>query len=141
MLSLTIQYVCYCLLFGMYAIAYYPICMVRLTLRREAKAYMTRTPLRTVADIGKLIRSRRRALGWDQGELAERARVSRLWINEVEQGKPGAGIARILRTLGVLHVRIVAEDSSEDSATPASRHSASDEAITRLVSRHDRKEK
>lgn len=102
---------------------------------------MPRTPLRTVADLGKFIRGRRRARGWDQAELAERARVSRLWINEVEQGKPGAGIARILRTLAVLDVGLVAEHGTAEPTTSPSRRSTSDEMITRLVSRHDRKGK
>ena len=102
---------------------------------------MARTPIRTVADIGKLIRAKRRARDWDQGELATLARVSRLWINEVEQGKPGAGIARILRTLAVLDVQIVAEDESSDAPARSSRRSASSAAITQLVATPARKKK
>ncbi|HYI39135.1 MAG TPA: hypothetical protein VE053_02325 [Allosphingosinicella sp.] len=95
---------------------------------------MARTTLRTVADVGKLIRAKRRALELDQAELAERAHVSRLWVNEVERGKPGAGIARILRTFAVLDLRLVAEDGQADSATGTSRHTSSAAAITRIVS-------
>ena len=37
--------------------------------------------LRNPADIGALIRARRRTLGLEQAELAARAGVSRLWIS------------------------------------------------------------
>ena len=123
--------------------AYISECMLLLTCRKvchglhiakKVTADMARTTLRTVSDIGKLIRAKRRALGLDQAELAERARVSRLWVNEVEAGKPGAGIARIMRTLAVLDLRLVAEDREPESTTDKSRHAASAAAITRIVS-------
>jgi y4mF family transcriptional regulator len=67
---------------------------------------MVRVALRTPADIGALIRARRRELGLDQAELAEIAGVSRLWINQVEGGKPGAGLGLVLRTLASLGVEL-----------------------------------
>jgi len=60
--------------------------------------------LRTPRDIGAVIRERRRALGLDQGELAEKVGVSRLWINQVERGKPGASLSRVLRTLATVGI-------------------------------------
>lgn len=64
--------------------------------------------LRTPADVGAAIRARRRSLGWDQAELAERIGVSRLWVGQIEGGKPGASLGLVLRafhglglTLGV----------------------------------------
>jgi HTH-type transcriptional regulator/antitoxin HipB len=62
--------------------------------------------LRTPADFGALIKDRRRALGLDQAELAERIGVSRLWVNQVERGKPGAGLGLILRALADLGVEL-----------------------------------
>lgn len=82
---------------------------------------MTRIVLRTPADIGALIKDRRRALALDQAELAERIGVSRLWINQVERGKPGAGLGLILRALAAVGVEIAGEASdgkNRSDATP-----------------------
>jgi HTH-type transcriptional regulator/antitoxin HipB len=65
--------------------------------------------LRTPRDIGAVIRERRRALGIDQAELAEKVGVSRLWINQVERGKPGAGLGLVLRTLAVVGIDLTAD--------------------------------
>jgi len=73
---------------------------------------MAQTPLRTAADVAAIVKARRRALGLDQAELAERARVSRLWVSEVENGKTGAGIGRILRTFNVLGLTIIVDDEA-----------------------------
>jgi HTH-type transcriptional regulator/antitoxin HipB len=87
--------------------------------------------VRTVADLSAVIKARRLALGLDQAELADRARVSRLWINEVEKGKPGAGIGRILRTLAVLGLTVeVAED---DPVARRRRNSRTSAAITQAL--------
>lgn len=70
---------------------------------------MISMPLRTPADIGALIRARRRELGYDQARLAEIAGVSRLWINQVEKGKSGAGLGLVLRTLAALGVELTGD--------------------------------
>ena len=62
--------------------------------------------LRTPHDIGAFIRQRRRELGFDQRTLAKRVGVSRLWIIEIEAGKPRAALALVLRTLDFLDVRL-----------------------------------
>lgn len=67
--------------------------------------------LRTPRDIGGLIRTRRRALGLDQRSLAQRVGVSRLWIGEVEHGKPGASLGLVLQTLAELGVTLSASDA------------------------------
>lgn len=58
--------------------------------------------IRTPSELGHLIRERRRELGLDQGALAARVGVSRLWLNEFERGKPRAAIGLVLRTLAAL---------------------------------------
>lgn len=58
--------------------------------------------VQTTADLGALIRDRRRSLQLDQKTLAERAGVSRYWIIDVEAGKPRAEIGLVLRTLRAL---------------------------------------
>ena len=62
--------------------------------------------IRTATDLGAFIRERRNNLGMDQIDLAEKAGTSRKWLVEVEQGKPGAEIGLILRTLKSLEISI-----------------------------------
>ena len=69
--------------------------------------------LRTPLDIGQAIKDRRRGLGWDQDELAQRVGASRKWLIEVEKGKPRAEIGLLLRALDVLGLRL-----SIDAETP-----------------------
>jgi HTH-type transcriptional regulator/antitoxin HipB len=68
--------------------------------------------IRTATDLGAFIRERRTKLGMDQISLAKKAGTSRKWLVEVEQGKPGAEIGLILRTLKSLEVSIDLEASS-----------------------------
>lgn len=96
---------------------------------------MASQPLRTVADLANVIRGRRAELGLDQAELAARARVSRLWISEVENGKSGAGIARIMRTLAALDLNLAVTERSK--VVP--RISRSNLLITRLMSEQSKK--
>ena len=85
---------------------------------KDAIAYMVQIALRTPADIGALIKDRRRALGLDQAELAERIGVGRLWINQVELGKPGAGMGLVLRALAAVSLELWADEPDRKSARP-----------------------
>ena len=80
---------------------------------------MSGTVLRTPANLGALIRDRRLGLGLDQAELAKRVGVSRLWINQVERGKPGASIGLVLRTLMVLGIELSANPWNKTPAPAA----------------------
>ena len=73
--------------------------------------------IRTATDLGAFIRERRTALGMDQLSLAKKAGTSRKWLVEVEQGKTGAEIGLILRTLKSLEISIDLEADSS-VATP-----------------------
>jgi HTH-type transcriptional regulator/antitoxin HipB len=66
--------------------------------------------LRTAADLGALIRDRRRRLGLDQASLARRVGVSRQWIVEVEKGKPRAELGLVLRTVDALGIALAPGD-------------------------------
>jgi HTH-type transcriptional regulator/antitoxin HipB len=68
--------------------------------------------IRTATDLGAFIRERRTKLGMDQSALAKKAGTSRKWLVEVEQGKPGAEIGLILRTLKSLEISIDVEADS-----------------------------
>ena len=74
--------------------------------------------VRSVEALGAVIRKRRRQLGWDQQDLAERVHVSRQWIVEIEAGKPRAEIGLLLNTLRALDLRIevVPEDALSKKA-------------------------
>ncbi|WP_164194499.1 helix-turn-helix transcriptional regulator [Stenotrophomonas geniculata] len=72
------------------------------------------TLLKTTDDLGLTIRQRRRALGWDQAGLAERAGVSRQWIIEIEKGKPRAEMHLVLRVMNALGLRLSAEAPTAD---------------------------
>ena len=76
--------------------------------------YMAAFPLRTPSDIGALIRARRKALGLDQAELAASVGVSRLWINQVERGKPGASLGLVLRTLAAVGIDLAGRVPGEE---------------------------
>lgn len=70
--------------------------------------------VKTTSDIGSLIRARRTQLRWSQEELATRVGVSRLWLVQLEKGKPTAQIGLVLRTLKELGLAL---DASAPSAT------------------------
>ena len=75
--------------------------------------------IRTATDLGAFIRERRTRLGMDQIELAKKAGTSRKWLVEVEQGKPGAEIGLILRTLKSLEISIDLEADSSVETPPS----------------------
>ena len=80
---------------------------------------MCKMRIRTATDLGAFIRERRTRLGMDQIALAKKAGTSRKWLVEVEQGKPGAEIGLILRTLKSLEISInLAADTLVATPTP-----------------------
>jgi HTH-type transcriptional regulator/antitoxin HipB len=79
---------------------------------------MRQNQLRTPADIGALIRDRRRALRLDQAALARMIGVSRLWVNQIEHGKPGAGLGLTLRALNALGVELLADSRDRTAVEP-----------------------
>jgi HTH-type transcriptional regulator/antitoxin HipB len=82
--------------------------------------------IRTAADLGAFIRERRTTLGMDQIALSKKAGTSRKWLVEVEQGKPGAEIGLILRTLKSLEVSIDMEADSSVATPPPGTEKAPD---------------
>src|SRR5438874_7398337 len=84
--------------------------------------------IRTPADLGTLIRSTRKKLQLDQSTLAKKIGVSRLWLVEIEKGKPRAEIGLVLRTLDALGISL-------NATTPESQRS--EEHTSELQSRRD----
>lgn len=62
--------------------------------------------IRTPADLGAVVRDRRKQLGLDQAQLAVRVGVSRQWVVGIEHGRSRAELGLVLRTLDVLGVRL-----------------------------------
>ncbi len=92
--------------------------------------------LRTPADIGAAVRERRRALGWTQAQLAQRTGASRLWVAELESGKPGAGLGLVLRALASLGLAV--NLAAPDSETASGAIVTPDlDAIIAAARRHD----
>ncbi len=100
---------------------------------------------RTPKDIGLIIRSRRKALGWDQAHLAKSAGVSRQWLIDAEKGKPRAELRLILQTINTLGLSLHAsstelakqdnEPRPTDPDTPANRESSSENEGTAELSK------
>jgi HTH-type transcriptional regulator / antitoxin HipB len=65
---------------------------------------------RSPAELGAIIRERRRKLGLEQKALAEQVGVSRQWIIDIEKGKPRAAVGLILRTINALGILLDASD-------------------------------
>jgi HTH-type transcriptional regulator/antitoxin HipB len=76
--------------------------------------------IRTAADLGAVIRERRKQLNLDQAELAKRIGVSRQWVIGIERGRARAELGLVLRTLDALGIRL-----SGATGTPSSKTSSS----------------
>ena len=75
--------------------------------------------INTARELGALIKDRRRALKLSQFELAARIGVRRLWIVELEKGKPTAQIGLVLRALKALGTPIDISPVTPDQPTDA----------------------
>jgi HTH-type transcriptional regulator/antitoxin HipB len=73
--------------------------------------------VRTPIDLGALIRERRKALRFDQKTLAEKVGVSRQWIVDVEQGKPGLEIGLVLRTADALGIVLTVDKPTKGTSS------------------------
>ena len=57
-------------------------------------------------DIGLFVKGRRKSLKLRQLELANAAGVGREWIIDLERGREGLDLSRVMRTLEVLNVEV-----------------------------------
>jgi HTH-type transcriptional regulator/antitoxin HipB len=103
-------------------ISYFTNCNQSVTLGKIEET--TKMLVKTPHDVGALIRERRKQKGLDQQALARSVGVSRKWIVEVEQGKPGAALGLILRTLAELGISLEISPSTS-SAKPKKAASSS----------------
>lgn len=75
--------------------------------------------------LAALVKESRVDRGWTQGELADRARVSRAWIAKVERGHRGAELEHILRLFQALSIDLVASSPRLDERAHARREERS----------------
>lgn len=68
-------------------------------------------------DLGVRVRLRREALGLTQGEVAERAGVTRQLVSRIEHGHPRAELAGVVAVIRALHAEIVLADVAESAST------------------------
>lgn len=69
--------------------------------------------VRTMAEVGALIRGAREGAGLTQVDLARRAGVSREWLVKVEAGRTSAEMPRVMDVLDVLGL-VLRVDSTVD---------------------------
>lgn len=62
--------------------------------------------VRTPADLGAVIRDKRKQLKLDQATFAKRIGASRQWVIEIERGHPRAELGLVLRALDVLDIHL-----------------------------------
>jgi y4mF family transcriptional regulator len=71
--------------------------------------------VRNSGDIAAVVRSRRKAIGLTQRELAERVGVSRQWVVAVEAGAPTAGVDLVLTALREVGLRVDVYENDSDT--------------------------
>ncbi len=74
--------------------------------------------IQTPKELGLAIRSRRKALGWDQATLAKQVGVTRQWVIDIEKGKPRAELALAMRAVRVLGLSLNVESKPEGNVAP-----------------------
>ena len=62
--------------------------------------------VRTPADLGAVIRDRRKQLKLDQATLAKQMGVSRQWVIEIEHGHGRAELGLVLRAVDALSIQL-----------------------------------
>lgn len=62
--------------------------------------------VRTPADLGAVIRDRRRQLKLDQATFAKRIGVSRYWVIMIERNHPRAALGLVLRAIDALDIQL-----------------------------------
>ncbi len=75
---------------------------------------LTRTP----ADLGAVIRDRRKQLKRNQASLADEIGVSRQWLIELEHGHPRAELGLVLRVIDALGINLDADIAQAKTPRP-----------------------
>ena len=76
--------------------------------------------IRTPADLGAVVRDRRKQLGLGQAALAEKVGASRQWVVGIERGHTRAELGLVLRTLDTLGIRLETRDKEAAAKSQSS---------------------
>ena len=71
--------------------------------------------IKTVSGLGAFVRDQRKKKGWSQADLAQKAGVSRLWIGDLEKGKPTLEIDLVFKAMRVLGISFEVSLVSSDN--------------------------
>ena len=71
--------------------------------------------IRTPADLGAVIRDRRKRFGLGQADLAKKIGATRQWVVGIERGHSRAELGLVLRTLDTLGIRLETRDKDAES--------------------------
>ena len=71
--------------------------------------------IKTVSGLGMFVRDQRKKKGWSQADLAQKAGVSRLWIGDLEKGKPTLEIDLVFKAMRVLGISFEVSLVSSDN--------------------------
>jgi HTH-type transcriptional regulator / antitoxin HipB len=75
--------------------------------------------VRTPADLGAVIRDRRKQLKLDQATFAKQIGVSRQWVIEIERGHARAELGLVLRAVDALDIHLDANIRETDRRRPS----------------------
>ena len=75
--------------------------------------------LRTIKELGVLIRDARRQAGLTQAQVADQMRATQKWVSAVENGKDTAEIGQVLRLLALLRLDITVEPANSEALAPS----------------------
>jgi HTH-type transcriptional regulator / antitoxin HipB len=89
--------------------------------------------VRTPADLGAVIRDRRKQLKLDQATFAKRIGVSRQWVIQIEHGHARAELGLVLRAIDALDIRL---ETSIDQPTRRRRGAVDIDAIVAKAKKH-----
>lgn len=74
--------------------------------------------IKTMRDVGALVRTARRARGMTQADLADRLHMSRDWVVRLEKGHPRLEAQRVLDALRVVGVGLDATVNDVPQSAP-----------------------
>jgi HTH-type transcriptional regulator/antitoxin HipB len=91
--------------------------------------------IRTVSDLGLLLRERRRELRLTQAELAERIGASRQWIIRVEQGNQRSDVGLVLKAIAALRLTLDVRGDSDTTPSDEKTRRIDIDAVVRAARR------
>jgi len=96
--------------------------------------------VRTVTEIGLLIRQARRQAGWTQSDLAECLQTTQSWVSEIENGKATAAVGMVLKALAALGLTLTITPAGRGITPPPASAAAAAVPLEMVLQRTRRSE-